>query len=130
MDEWWNRFWSDLVGRTSGPFAFRFFLQPAVAILFAIRDGMKDAQERRRAYFWSLLTGQHDRRALLREGWTAVARVIALGVVMDLIYQLIVFRRVYPLQLVVIVLLLALVPYLVMRGPVNRIVQRLSRTRA
>jgi hypothetical protein len=130
MDEWWNHFWSDLVGRTSGPFAFRFFLQPAVAILYAIRDGMKDAHERRPAYFWSLLTRQGGRRKLLYEGWSAVARVIGLGAAIDLIYQIVVFRAVYPLQLVVIVLILAFVPYLVMRGPVNRIAQRSIRTRA
>jgi hypothetical protein len=40
-----------------------------------------------------------------------------------------VFRGVHPLQLVVIVLLLAFVPYLLLRGPVNRIARRFMRTR-
>jgi len=57
----------------------------------------------------------------LLEGGKAVARVIALGVVMDLVYQLLVFRRLRPLELVVIVLALAFVPYLIFRGPMNRI---------
>jgi hypothetical protein len=130
MDEWWNRFWADLIGRASGPFAFRFFLQPTVAMLYAIRDGVKDARAGRPAYFWSLLTEGGHRRERLHEGWAAVARVIGLGALIDLIYQIMVFRRVYPLQLVVIVLLLAFVPYLLLRGPVNRIARRFMRTRA
>jgi hypothetical protein len=130
MDEWWNRFWADLIGRTTGPFAVRFLLQPTVAMLYAIRDGIKDAHAGRPEYFWSLLTGRSDRRELLHEGWTAVARVIGLGALIDLIYQLMVFRRVYPLQLVVVVLILAFVPYLLLRGPVKRIARRFMRTRA
>ena len=59
----------------------------------------------------------------------AVARVIGLGAVIDLIYQIMVFRGVHPLQLVVIVLLLAFVPYLLLRGPVNRIARRFMRAR-
>ena len=130
MDEWWNRFWGDLIGRASGPFAFRFVLQPAVAMLYAIRDGVKDARAGRPAYFWSLLTEDGHRGERLHEGWAAVARVIGLGAVIDLIYQIMVFRSVHPLQLVVIVLLLAFVPYLLLRGPVNRIARRFMRTRA
>jgi hypothetical protein len=130
MDEWWNRFWEDLIGRTSGPFDFRFFLQPAMAMLYAIRDGMKDAREGRPVYFWSLLTGQGDRRELLHEGWTAVARVIALGAAIDLVYQVIAFRRIHPLEVVVVVLFLAFVPYLLTRGPVNRVTRHFIRTRA
>ena len=53
-----------------------------------------------------------------------VMRVLVLGVVMDVLYQLIVFKTIHPLQLVVIVLLLAFAPYLALRGPVNRIAQK------
>jgi hypothetical protein len=37
------------------------------------------------------------------------------------LYQVIVFKTIHPLQLVVIVLGLAFVPYLLLRGPINRI---------
>ena len=52
-----------------------------------------------------------------------MSRVIVLSAVMDLIYQLIVFKWVYPTQLIVTVLLLAFVPYLLMRGIVCRMVK-------
>ncbi len=123
MDETLGRFWTDLVGRLTGPMAFRLILQPVMAMLYAFRDGMKDAREGRPPYLWSILTHPVDRRSLLKEGWTAVLRVFTLGVVMDAIYQLIVFRWIHPLELVIVALLLAFVPYVIIRGPVNRIAQ-------
>jgi Ca2+/Na+ antiporter len=50
-----------------------------------------------------------------------VLRVILLGVAMDAIYQVLVFGRIYPGELIVVVLLLAFVPYVLFRGPANRL---------
>ena len=47
--------------------------------------------------------------------------MIGLGVAMDLIHQVMGLRSVRPLRLVVIVLAVAFVPHLLLRGPVNRI---------
>jgi len=121
FDEALVRFVMDLQGRLHGPFAFRFVLQPAMALLYAARHGILDARQGRPPYFWTIFTSRRDRWELLREGKDAVARVIALGVVMDFLYQLIEFHWIYPFQLVVIVLTLAFVPYLLLRGPINRI---------
>ena len=121
MEDIITRFLSDLVGRLHGPFSFRFVLQPVMAVLYAARDGVLDARQGRPPYFWTIFTGRRDRWDLLREGQKAVARVIALGVVMDVIYQLMEFHWVHPIQLLVIVLALAFVPYVILRGPVNRI---------
>jgi hypothetical protein len=130
MDDLLNRFWEDLLGRVGGPFTFRFVLQPLMAMFYATRDGIHDARTGRPAYLWTLVTGPGERRALLREGWTAVTRVIVLGIVMDVLYQIIVFRWIHPLEMIVIVLLLAFVPYLLLRGPVNRIARsRMHRNR-
>lgn len=120
MDDAVARFVSNLVGRLYGPFSFRFVLQPVMAMLYATRDGLADAREGRPPYFWTIFTRPGERRRLLREGWTAVTRVIALGVVMDGIYQFVVFRWLYPLELAVIVLGLAFVPYVLLRGPIER----------
>jgi hypothetical protein len=116
-----TRFWTDLVGRLFGPMTVRLILQPVISILMAVRDGVKDAREERPPYFWAIFTHPDERRALLREGWKAVARIIGLGAVMDAVYQVIVFRAIRPVELVIVVLLLAFVPYLLWRGPVNRI---------
>jgi len=121
MDELVTRITSQLIGRLDGPLAFRFILQPTVAAIYAIHDALADAREGKPAYFWSILTGQTSRWSQLSEGWHHVARVILLGVIMDVIYQLMVFRMIYPFELVVIVLTLAFLPYLLLRGPLNRL---------
>ena len=121
MDDYLTRFWSDLAGRLTGPFSLRLILQPAMATLYALKDGIKDAKEGKPAYFWSVLSHQSERYQLLSEGWHAVLRIILLGIVMDIAYQVIVFRRIHPLELVVVVLALAFLPYVLLRGPVNRI---------
>jgi hypothetical protein len=121
MDDLLSRFVPELIGRLHGPFAFRFVLQPIMAGLLALHDGLADARQGRPAYFWRVVSRGAERRALLREGWHRVTRVLVLGVVMDVLYQLIEFKTLHPLQLVVIVLTLAFVPYLLLRGPINRI---------
>ena len=121
MDELLTRFWSDVVGRFHGPFSFRFVLQPLMALVFAARYGIVDARQGRPPYFWTIFTRPRERWELLREGGKAVARVIALGVLMDVVYQVLIFHRIYAPQLIVIVLALAFLPYVVFRGPINRI---------
>lgn len=121
VDDLLTRMWSDLAARVHGPFSFRFVLQPLMGLIYAARDGIVDARQGRPAYFWTVFTRRSERWELLREGGKAVARVIALGVVMDVVYQLLVFRRIHPFELVVIVLTLAFVPYVLARGPINRI---------
>jgi hypothetical protein len=121
MDDVAVRFLSDLVGRITGPFSFRLLLQPAMASLFAIRDGLRDARSGRPAYFWTMLNGPDEARRLIAEGWHAVIRIILLGVVIEIAYQVIVFHRIYPFELIVVVLVLAILPYLILRGPVNRV---------
>jgi hypothetical protein len=121
MDDLLARISSDLFGRLEGPFSFRFLLQPLMAVIYAARDGIADARRDRPPYFWTLLTRRDGRWKLLYEGEKAVVRVVALGIVMDVIYQLMVFRWIYPFELIVVVVLLAFVPYLLLRGPINRI---------
>jgi hypothetical protein len=124
MDDVSTRFLGDLIGRLTGPMTFRLILQPVMASIYACRDGLKDAREGRPAYFWSIFHVPGAARELLEEGWKAVGRVVLLGVVMDFIYQLTVFRWVYPVELIVVVLLLACVPYLLLRGAINRLARR------
>jgi hypothetical protein len=124
MDDFLSRFFGEMLGRTDGPFSFRFVLQPVMAMLYAYRDGVKDARAGRPLYSMWLFTHPEQRGPMLREGFKSVGRVIGLGVVMDLAYQLMVLGSFRPLELIVIVLLLAFVPYLLLRGPINRLMRR------
>jgi len=121
MEEWITRFSSDLVGRLTGPMTFRLVLQPTMAMFYAIRDGLKDARAGHPPYLWTIFTDPHERKRLMKEGWQAVLRVILLGVGMDAIYQVMEFRHIYLGELAIVVACLAFLPYLLVRGPINRL---------
>jgi len=114
---------TNLAARVGGPMTFRIILQPLMASIFAFRDGLKDAREGRPPYLWTLITDPSQRVDLIRQGWAAVGRVFILAIVMDVIYQLIVVGWIYPLETLTVSILLAVIPYLVIRGPVNRLVR-------
>lgn len=118
---------NDILGRLDGPLHFRIFLQPLMAIAFAIRDGLRDARDNQPAYFWSLFAEPSHRSELLRNGWKSISRIFFLAVALDLIYQIIVFQWFYPFETLLVAVLLALIPYLIIRGPVNRIKRSLRR---
>jgi hypothetical protein len=123
MDHTITRIAEDLVARVTGPMKFRLFLQPAMATFFAIRDGLKDARECKPPYFWGLFTDKGEREAMVKNGWKSVGKVFILAIVLDVVYQLIEHRwTVYPGEAALVALILAIVPYLLIRGPVNRIV--------
>jgi hypothetical protein len=124
MDDVVARMWTDLIGRISGPMSFRIILQPVMAILLAFRDGLADARAGRPPYLWTIFHNERDRRQLLVSGWRAMGRVITLAIIMDTIYQWQVFGRFYPFELVNVVLLLAVVPYVLWRGVVTLLVRR------
>lgn len=116
-----QRFWEDLVARPSGPLALRFLLQPVMATLFAIRDGIKDARDGRSPYFWAVLSKPDERRARLREGLKSTGKIMVLALVLDAVYQFIELGTFYPFEAAVVAIVLAFVPYLLIRGPAARI---------
>ena len=122
-----TRFWDQLIAQPSGPLAFRLILQPIMATILAILDGLKDAREGRSPYLWNILSDPAQRADHLREGLKRVGRVIVFALVMDAIYQFIVLRRFYLGEALVTAFVLAVLPYLLIRGPVARIARRWNR---
>ena len=118
------RIFRDLFNRPSEPMSFRFILQPVMALIAALGDGIKDARTGRSPYFWTIVSEPGKRVGRLREGLNATARILLLGLVMDAIYQIMVLKRFYPAEAVIVAVMLAFVPYFFMRGPVARIARR------
>jgi hypothetical protein len=116
-----SRFWDQLIAQPSGPLAFRLVLQPIMAAILAILDGLKDARAGRPLYTWTILTDPAQRAGYLREGLKRVSRVIIFALVMDAIYQFIVLHRFYPGEALIIAFVVAVLPYLLIRGPVTRL---------
>lgn len=125
-----ERVWRQLLERPGGPMTFRFILQPTMALIAAIKDGRRDAQLGRSPYVWSILHDPRARIGRLNEGLNATARIILLGLIMDAIYQVYVLERFYPVEAVIIALVLAFLPYVILRGIVHRVARWLSRTSA
>jgi hypothetical protein len=124
MGEFLKNFWEMIIGRGHGPFAFRLVLQPLTSAPIACRTGWRDAKAGCPPYAWAVLKNSAGRRALLREGWKELARVFAFAVIIDLIYQVIVFHAIHPVQSLLVATILALLPYPLFRGPVNRLIRR------
>lgn len=121
MDEILARLWRNLYGRVAGPMNLRLIIQPTVATILAIRAGLRDARQDRPPFFWAVLWNPVHRRELLRQGWKDVGKVLVVAMILDVVYQLIVHRGVYTLELLITAVILAIIPYILVRGPISRI---------
>ena len=86
--------------------------------------GVNDASQGRPAYLWAALTNPVHRWQLLHGGWKDMRTPFLVAATLDAIYQIIIHEFIYPLELLFTATLLALVPYFILRGPVNRIARR------
>jgi hypothetical protein len=119
-----ERIWDNLLARPTGPLKFRFILQPSMAAIIAIREGLYDARKSRSPFAWTILTNANERAGRLREGINATSKILLLGLAIDTIYQIIVFKTFYPYEALIIAVLLALVPYVVIRSLTLRIARK------
>jgi hypothetical protein len=126
METLWHRFVEDFVARLDGPLHFRFIVQPLMAVVFATLDGIKDAKAGKPAYGWAVFSSPEHRRELLKDGWKHFGKIFILAIVLDVIYQIKVHQAFYPMVALLTALVLAMLPYILLRGPVNRL-SRLSK---
>jgi hypothetical protein len=124
IQEFLTRFWDQLIAQSSGPLSFRLILNPVMATILAVLDGLKDARAGRSLYLRTVLFDPSQRAAYVREGLKRVSRVIILSFVMDAIYQYMVLRRFYVGEALITVFVLAVLPYALIRGSVHRIARR------
>lgn len=124
MEELFTRIYENMVNRVSGPMNLRLYMQPLMAAIFAVISGLRDAKAQKPAYFWAMFTQPDHRREMLKDGWKSVGKVFIVAMVLDVVYQLIVERWVYPFEVFLVAFILAIVPYLILRGVVNRIASR------
>jgi hypothetical protein len=127
MDDTPTRIWQEIAARPDGPMALRFYLQPLMSALLATRDGLKDAKTGTPPYFWAVFTQPDHRRELIRNGWKSIGKIFIFAVVLDLIYQFMVLGGFRPLEGLIVSIVLAIVPYVLIRGPVNRLVRSVRR---
>src|SRR5262245_45380321 len=127
MEEAFRQAWEELFGRLTGPMSFRLIIQPVMATFLAIRAGWADAREGRPIFFWTLARDPAQTRVMLRNLWRIAGKVFLIALILDSIYQIIVFHWIYPIQLLIVATLLALVPCMIVRAVGNRIVSMARR---
>lgn len=63
-----------------------------------MRAGLRDAREERPAFLWTVLTDKNSRREFLRSGWRDISKIFVIAMILDAIYQAIVFHRFFVIQ--------------------------------
>ena len=123
-----RQFLEELPQRFTGPGRLRFILQPATAILLGIRGGLRDGKTGNPPYLFGLLFGAEHRRELLRSGVAAIRNLVAMGIIMDIVFQLVLYRSVHPGAAVVIGPILICFPYAVSRALTSRVTRAMAKT--
>ena len=123
MENILQRMVENLFSRLDGPLHFRFIVQPLMAVILAVISGVKDAKMDKPPYFWAVVTDSAHRKDFLKDGWKHVGKILILAAILDVFYQLKVQRMIYPGEMLVVAFTLAVVPYLLLRGTVNRLLR-------
>ena len=122
-------FIDDLPQRFTGPGRLRFILQPLLAILLGCRSGREDARSQRQPYLYALLRSGGQRLALLRDALKVLRDLIAMGIVLDAIAQLMIYGEIHPGAALVIGPVLICIPYALARALSNRLARRQEQRR-
>ena len=110
--------------RLDGPFSLRFFLQPAMAIMFAVKDGLKDGRTGQDHYLWSLLFRPGQRRERIASAWASIGKVSIMAFVLDSLFQWVAMGQIKLTASLLMALFLCVIPYSLLRGPVSRLTER------
>jgi hypothetical protein len=120
-----RQFLEELPQRFTGPGRFRFILQPMIAIFLGIRGGLADAKSGKPPYLFRLLFYAGRRRDLLRSGAAAISTLLAMGIIMDFVFQLVLYRAVHPVVAFLVGPIFICVPYALSRTLTTGLARRL-----
>ncbi len=130
INEILNRAIEQLLGRASGPLHVRLLIQPIVATILAVRAGLRDSREGRPAFFWTVLTRPEERQILLHSGWKDIGKLFIVALLLDTLYQLIAFRGFYVVQALIVAVVIAVIPYTLLRGVVTRLTRSIYKQKS
>ena len=90
------RGFGQLIDRLRGPLNFRLVVMPIVVTVLALRADWKDAREGRPAFLGAFIKDPVERSRLLRSALKDIGKVFIVAVVLDTVYQVMVFRLSTP----------------------------------
>jgi hypothetical protein len=116
-----RQFLDELPARFTGRGRFRFLLQPAIATVLGIRSGVADARAGHPPYLFGLLFSRDHRGHLLRSGLASIRNLLAMGILLDLVFQVVLYGAVHPGAALLIGPILICAPYALARAISNRV---------
>ena len=116
-----ERMAQNLMARVVGPLHFRIYFQPIMASILGIRHGIKDAHEGNPVYFWTIVSDKSRRTELIKKAFKSVLKIFVLAILLDAIYQIIELHWFYPGEALLVALILAFIPYVIVRSLANRV---------
>ena len=124
-----NEFLDELPQRFTGAGRARFVLQPILAIVLGVRGGLADAKAGHAPFLWGLLFHGERRGEMLRSGFAAISTLLAMGIIMDVVFQFVLYRAVHPGAAVFVGPLFICVPYTLSRATTARVAGWMRRER-
>lgn len=116
-----REFLDELPRRFTGPGRFRFIMQPTLAVLLGVRGGLADARAGNPPYLFGLLFAAGRRGELLRSGAAAIRNLLAAGIILDLVFQLVLYHSMHPGAALVVGPILICTPYALSRALTTRV---------
>jgi hypothetical protein len=89
---------------------------------------MADARAGRPPYLFGLLFATGRRKELLRSGGEAISTLLAMGIILDVVFQFVLYRSVHPGAALVIGPILVCTPYALSRALTTRLARGLNRS--
>jgi hypothetical protein len=120
-------FFEDIPMRLAGPGRFRFVMQPLMAIMLGVANGLADARAGTPPFLFGLLFHRDLRKKLAWSGFTTVANLLLMGILLDFVFQWIILGAAYPGAALVVGPVLVVLPYSAARALSNRAAQRAKR---
>ncbi len=116
-----RQFLEELPQRFAGPGRLRFILQPMMAIVLGIRGGLADAKAGYPPFLLGLLFHAARRKEYLRSAVATIRNLLAAGVILDIVFQLILYHSVHPAPALLVALTLICIPYAASRALTTRL---------
>jgi hypothetical protein len=121
-------FLADLPARLVGPGRLRFILQPTVAVILGLRGGLADARAGRPPYVMGLLLDPLHRKEYIRTGLATIRNLVAIGIILDVVAQFLIYRQVHPGAALLVGPVLIGAPYALARAVTNRVARMVGRS--
>jgi len=116
-----REFFEDIPKRLVGPGKFRFVLQPLLATILGILNGIADARTGKPPFLYGLFFKREFRGELARSSLENLANLMLMSILMDAVFQWIILGVSHPGAAILAGPVLILSPYVKVRALANRI---------